>query len=124
MHYELNDGGSNLSLSQKQLICLARCMLKNSKIMVIDETDCNFDQETEIKLRKLYKTVFKDRTILLVTKNLENIMDADKVLFLHKGHVQNFQKPSEIFGEKNLNNNVLDVLNNNDEDILDLLNNN
>ena len=126
LHYEITEGGKDLSLSQKQLLCLARTLLKKSKVMVIDETDCQFDLDTEIRLRKLYRTVYSDRTILLITKNLDSIMAADKVLFLHDGSCQDFKPPKEIFGEKSYENqvNVLDVLNNNTPDLLDLLNNN
>ena len=123
LFHELNVGGLDLSLSQRQLICLARVLLKKSKVMIIDETDCQFDNDTEIKLRTLYRTVFQDRTILLITKNLENIMAADKVLFLHDGYCQDFKSPEEIFGDRNSNFNVVDVLNNN-PDILDIINNN
>lgn len=117
LNYVLNNCGSNLSLSQRRLLCLGRCMLRNSKIMIIDETDCNFDLDTDLKLRKLYRTVFKDKTVLLITKNVENIMISDKVLFLHDGYVRNYDEPSKIFAQE-------DVLNNNLPDILDILNNN
>lgn len=126
LHYELTEGGKDLSLSQKQLLCLARTLLKKSKVMIIDETDCQFDLDTEIRLRKLYRTVYSDRTILLITKNIRSIMASDKVLFLYDGHCQDFKEPREIFGERNYESpvDVLDVLNNNNPDLLDLLNNN
>ena len=119
LNYKLIEGGKEVSLSQKQLLCLARTLLKKSKVMIIDETGCQFDLDTEIRLRKLYRTTYSDRTILLITKNIENIRVADKVLFLsYDGHCRDFKEPKEIFGEKNCQNQLLDALNN-----LNLLNN-
>lgn len=89
--------------------------------MIIDETDCQFDLEIEVRLRKLFKTVFKDRTILLITKNIEHIQAADKVLFLHDGQMQDYKTPEQIFGDQNNN---IDAVPNNNLDILDVLNNN
>ena len=111
LHYELTEGGKELSLSQKQLLCLARTLLKKSKVMVIDETDCQFDLDTENRLRKLFRTVYSDRTILLITKNIANIRAADKVLFLtYDGHCQDFKSPEEMFGARGYENDMLDIL--------------
>ena len=90
LHYELTEGGKDLSLSQKQLLCLARALLKKSKVMVIDETDCQFDLDTEIRLRKLYRTAYSDRTIILITKNISSIMAADKVNSLELKLISSF----------------------------------
>ena len=121
LSYEIDGQKSALSLGQRQLLCLARTLLNKSRVMIIDETDCQFDLEIEVRLRKLFKTVFKDRTILLITKNIEHIQAADKVLFLHDGQIQDYKTPEQIFGDQNNN---IDAVPNNNLDILDVLNNN
>lgn len=124
LFYELSDSGSNLSLTQRQLLCLARTMLKKSNIVVLDVTNCQFDQSTEMRLLKMLKQ--NKRTTLMVTKNLDHIMGSDKILFLSNKKIKEFKKPDDIFTQDLNNNNieVLDVLNNNDANILDIVNNN
>ena len=89
----ITEGGSNLSVGQRQLMCLARALLKNNKILVLDEATANVDQETDELIQKTIKTKFTDCTVLTVAHRLNTIIDMDRVLVLDAGHVIEYDHP-------------------------------
>ncbi|CAG79302.1 YALI0E08969p [Yarrowia lipolytica CLIB122] len=98
---KLSDGGSNLSLGQKQLICLGRALLTPSSILVLDEATAAVDYETDKLIQKTIRREFKDRTILTIAHRLNTVMDSDRILVLDAGNVVEFDTPEELLKNKN-----------------------
>lgn len=90
------EGGSNLSSGQKQLLCLARALLKQSKVLVLDEATAAVDVQTDKIIQETIRTSFKDKTILTIAHRLDTIMDSDRVLVLERGQVKEFDSPETL----------------------------
>ena len=80
-------GGSNFSTGEKQLICLARALAKNPKILILDESTANIDSETEKSVGKAITELKQGRTTLIIAHRLSTIKNADNIFVLNKGVV-------------------------------------
>lgn len=96
----MSEGGSNLSVGQRQLICLARALLIPSCILVLDEATAAVDVETDRVLQETIRSEFKDRTILTIAHRLNTIMDSDKIVVLEQGKVAEFDTPENLLKRK------------------------
>lgn len=92
----LNEGGSNLSVGQRQLMCLARALLIPSKILILDEATAAVDVETDQVVQETIRTAFKDRTILTIAHRINTIMDNDRIIVLDQGHIAEFDTPENL----------------------------
>ena len=89
----VTEGGSNLSVGQRQLLCLSRALLKNNRILVLDEATANVDHETDEVIQKMIKSGFTNCTILTVAHRLNTIIDMDRILVMDAGQVIEFDIP-------------------------------
>lgn len=96
----MSEGGSNLSVGQRQLMCLARALLVPSPILVLDEATAAVDVETDQVLQETIRTEFKDRTILTIAHRLNTIMDSDRIIVLEQGEVAEFDTPENLLKKK------------------------
>ena len=87
------ESGSNLSAGECQLICLARAILKESKILLIDEATANVDHATDQMIQEVIAEKFRDRTILTIAHRFNTIADSDRILVLQNGRVAYFDVP-------------------------------
>jgi len=97
----VTEGGSNLSVGQRQLLCLARALLHRNNILVCDEATANVDLETDDLIQKTIKSKFNECTVLTVAHRLNTIIDMDRVMVLDAGQVVEFDEPYILL--KNVN---------------------
>ncbi|KAL7069858.1 hypothetical protein ACQ4LE_010986 [Meloidogyne hapla] len=95
--------GRNLSAGERQLICLARVLLRNTKIVILDEPTANIDTRTDVLLQQRLKEFFASQTVLLVTHRLENIASGalDCLLEMEDGRVKFFQSSNAVSLQQN-----------------------
>ncbi|XP_018326344.1 probable multidrug resistance-associated protein lethal(2)03659 isoform X3 [Agrilus planipennis] len=89
----ISEGGQNLSVGQRQLICLARAIVRNNKILVMDEATANVDPTTDFLIQQTIRTKFKHCTVLTIAHRLATVMDSDRILVLDAGNVVEFDHP-------------------------------
>jgi ATP-binding cassette subfamily B multidrug efflux pump len=85
---EIHERGSNLSYGQRQLICLSRAIIANPKILILDEATSSVDPYTEQLIQNALKVEMINRTILIVTHRVSTVRDADRIIVLDHGEIQ------------------------------------
>ncbi|KAL6264110.1 hypothetical protein P5V15_004188 [Pogonomyrmex californicus] len=93
LDYRVEQGGNNFSVGQRQLICLARAILQDNKILVLDEATANVDPITDTFIQITIRKKFENCTVLTIAHRLNTIMDSDKVLIMDQGQVLEFDHP-------------------------------
>jgi len=84
---ELGQGGVNVSGGQKQRICIARALLKNPKILILDDSTSAVDTATESKIRECFSGELKDVTKIIIAQRISSVMDADSIIVLEDGKI-------------------------------------
>ncbi|TPX60041.1 hypothetical protein PhCBS80983_g02066 [Powellomyces hirtus] len=90
------EGGENLSVGQRQLVCLARAMVKKPRILIMDEATANVDLETDFVVQRILREEFAECTVLCVAHRLNTIIDYDRVLVLSNGRIAEFDTPRAL----------------------------
>ncbi|XP_063443624.1 multidrug resistance-associated protein 1-like isoform X2 [Mytilus trossulus] len=101
LQHECSEGGENLSVGQRQLVCLARALLRKTKILVLDEATAAVDLETDDLIQNTIRTEFSDCTILTIAHRLNTIMDYTKVMVLDAGVIKEFDSPNNLLKDSN-----------------------
>ena len=96
LDHEITEGGDNLSVGQRQLVCLARALLRKSKILVLDEATAAVDVETDELIQQTIREQFKDCTIVTIAHRLNTILDYDKIIVMDKGQIIEHDKPENL----------------------------
>ncbi|XP_055361141.1 ATP-binding cassette sub-family C member 4-like isoform X11 [Betta splendens] len=89
----LTEAGSNLSMGQRQLVCLARAVLQKNRILIIDEATANVDPRTDSLIQQTIQDKFQECTVLTIAHRLNTIIDCDRILVLDAGSVQEYDEP-------------------------------
>eukprot|EP01125_Pyxidicula_operculata_P021880 TRINITY_DN8721_c0_g1_i1.p1 TRINITY_DN8721_c0_g1~~TRINITY_DN8721_c0_g1_i1.p1 ORF type:complete len:1258 (+),score=294.88 TRINITY_DN8721_c0_g1_i1:29-3775(+) len=97
----VRENGNNFSLGQKQLICLTRAILKQSRILVLDEATSAMDLETDFFIQKAIRKIFANCTVITIAHRLDTIIDADKILVMDKGNIVEFDTIPNLLAKKN-----------------------
>ncbi|KZT36414.1 P-loop containing nucleoside triphosphate hydrolase protein [Sistotremastrum suecicum HHB10207 ss-3] len=93
---DVNSGGSNFSQGQRQILALARAILRRSKIVILDEATAAIDHRTDRAIQESLRTELKDVTVITVAHRLQTVMDSDKILVLDAGSVVELDAPSAL----------------------------
>ncbi|MGA0097126.1 MAG: ABC transporter ATP-binding protein [Bacilli bacterium] len=96
----LKDGGSDLSVGQKQLIAFARAILRDPTIMILDEATSSIDTETEALIQKAVNQILKGRTSIVIAHRLSTIVDADRILVMASGKIIEDGNHRELMAKK------------------------
>ncbi|XP_021513222.1 multidrug resistance-associated protein 1 isoform X3 [Meriones unguiculatus] len=102
LNHECAEGGENLSVGQRQLVCLARALLRKTKILVLDEATAAVDLETDDLIQSTIRTQFESCTVLTIAHRLNTIMDYTRVIVLDKGEVRECGAPSELLQQRGI----------------------
>uniref|UniRef100_A0A4X2LXQ5 Multidrug resistance-associated protein 1-like n=1 Tax=Vombatus ursinus TaxID=29139 RepID=A0A4X2LXQ5_VOMUR len=100
--HEISEGGENLSAGQRQLVCLARALLRKTKILVLDEPTASVDYETDNLVQTTIQKEFADCTILTIAHRLHTVMDSERILVLDSGRIIEFETPQNLIRQKGL----------------------
>jgi ABC-type multidrug transport system fused ATPase/permease subunit len=93
---EIEEKGKNLSAGERQLLCMARCLLQDAPIVVMDEATSAIDPQTEEVLVKATEEFFADRTQIIIAHRLSTLINCDRVLWLKSGAVKMFDRPEVV----------------------------
>ncbi|XP_039089530.1 multidrug resistance-associated protein 1 isoform X1 [Hyaena hyaena] len=102
LNHECAEGGENLSVGQRQLVCLARALLRKTKILVLDEATAAVDLETDDLIQSTIRTQFDNCTVLTIAHRLNTIMDYNRVIVLDNGEVLECGRPSDLLQQRGL----------------------
>ncbi|WWC73697.1 uncharacterized protein I206_107669 [Kwoniella pini CBS 10737] len=92
----VSEGGDNFSSGEKQLICMARAILKRNKLLFMDEATASIDYETDELISKTIREEFSDSTILTIAHRIHTIIDFDKVLVMDQGRIAEYASPADL----------------------------
>jgi len=96
---QVAEGGENFSQGQRQLLCIARSLLRKPKVLIMDEATASIDNNTDAKIQKMIRENFKDATVLTIAHRLNTILDSDRVLVLDDGNVVEFDTPNNLLSK-------------------------
>ncbi|TFK48986.1 P-loop containing nucleoside triphosphate hydrolase protein [Heliocybe sulcata] len=95
----VSEGGENFSTGEKQLLCMARAILKRSKVLVMDEATASVDYATDELISKTIRHEFADSTILTIAHRLRTVIDYDRVMLLEQGRIVEFDAPAILLSD-------------------------
>ncbi|GAV06290.1 hypothetical protein RvY_16304 [Ramazzottius varieornatus] len=98
---EISEGGENVSVGQRQLVCLARALLRRSRILILDEATASIDAECDELIQQTIRQEFVGCTVITVAHRLQTIMDYNRVMVLEEGRVVEFDTPENLLGREN-----------------------
>merc|ERR1712224_185291 len=96
----ISEGGENFSQGQRQLLCIARSLLRKPKILVMDEATASIDNETDATIQRMIRENFRDATVLTIAHRLNTIMDSDRILVLDDGRIAELDTPENLMSKE------------------------
>lgn len=96
LNYMVSEGGENFSVGQRQLICMARALVRKPKILLLDEATASIDVESDFLMQEMIRKNFHDITVITIAHRLKTIMDSDLILVLEQGNPVEFDSPARL----------------------------
>ncbi|XP_027391673.1 multidrug resistance-associated protein 4-like [Bos indicus x Bos taurus] len=96
MNTKLAESGLNLSVGQRQLVCLARAILRKNQILILDKATSNVDPRTGELIQKKIHEKFADCTVLTITHRLSTVIDCERILVLDSGRLKQYNRPYDL----------------------------
>ena len=100
LEHQITEGGSNLSVGQRQLMCLARALLRKTKVLILDEATAAVDLETDDLVQATIRQEFSECTVITIAHRLNTIMDSNRVMVLDQGNIAEFDSPDNLLANK------------------------
>ncbi|KAI8590273.1 P-loop containing nucleoside triphosphate hydrolase protein [Geranomyces variabilis] len=96
LEFAIEENGGNLSLGQRQLVCLARALIRRSRVIILDEASASIDYVADALIQKAIRETFKSSTVLTIAHRIRSIADYDRVLVLDSGAVVEYDTPANL----------------------------
>ncbi|KAK8748976.1 hypothetical protein OTU49_015623, partial [Cherax quadricarinatus] len=101
LQHQVSEGGENLSVGQRQLVCLARAILRKTRVLVLDEATAAVDLETDDLIQQTIRREFASCTVITIAHRLNTIMDSTRIVVLDRGEIKEFDTPATLLNNKN-----------------------
>ncbi|CAN7950776.1 unnamed protein product, partial [Ixodes hexagonus] len=99
LDFEVAEGGLNLSVGQRQLVCLARAVLRKTKILVLDEATASVDMRTDFLVQETLRDVMSGCTVLTIAHRLHTVLTSDRVVVMDQGRIVEVGRPAELLAD-------------------------
>ena len=96
LNAHVDEGGANYSVGERQLLCLARAIVEEPRVLVMDEASASLDNESDKKIQSMLRNRFRNTTMLTIAHRLDTILDYDSILVLDEGRVVEFGPPQQL----------------------------
>ena len=110
IHTQIAERGQNLSSGERQLISIARALLKNPSVLILDEATANIDQVSELMIQKAIKVALKGRTSIVIAHRISTIELADRIVIIHSGKIEKIGTHEELLKEQNIYSELYKIL--------------
>ena len=100
LEWRVSDGGENLSVGQRQLLCLGRALLRRCRVVVMDEASASLDLESDSVMKTVIAREFVDCTVLTIAHRLNTVLSSDRIMVFEAGRLSEFDKPAVLLREK------------------------